>query len=603
MHAFASLLLCTPVPASTTPAPVEGEIVVLLYAGAEELLVDAKDQGLLAALNLLDERLAELPGEVPDFPPIPPEVMPLAARLCTGPVGCRVRAASAEGPLPVSVQLALPEASADAARSIATALEGLLRTAGVPLAAGESGMRAIEGPVAARFGASGTTFVVEVGEPQPGAMQVGETGLPQGIAPVIALSFDYGAFFEMIEKLAPDEEDLDELEKMLETLGIDELHIDYAMGLDAERTHEAMRMPGYARAMRESGVMPTSPLSPKALAAVPSDAVWASLGSSNVQATVDLLLDLMDDHLARSGLDQDPIEMLAEATGVHLERDVLDHLGSTSGIYASDTTGGGGLASMVAFFELSNPQAMSETCASLEEMLNGLAQQFAQGYVQVRRWELEGTSYSTLTFPGLPVPFEPTFAIAGGFLFAAASPQAAWAAVAQVQYGTQNLGDHAGFREQAGESLEGLYGIQFLDAPRLLDDGYGLMGLACSALANGTRSRQDAARDAGMVLPPYHALAKGAKPWVALSRIDGDDWVMEMRSDRSMLVNLTATLGFLADGPLLPLIALAGLPAALLGERMEAAAPSFDYEFEGEEHAGEGEHEHGEGDHDEDGGD
>ena len=103
--------------------------------------------------------------------------------------------------------------------------------------------------------------------------------------------------------------------------------------------------------------------------------------------------------------------------------------------------------------------------------------------------------------------------------------------------------------------------ITFLDTPRMLKDGYGMMNLACSALTNGTRSRVDSARSAGVIMPPYHELMRGAKASVSVSRVDGRDYVTEGRGDRSMLVNMTGMVGLVMGNPL-----LMAIPGAVLFE-------------------------------------
>ena len=84
--------------------PILPDLLVLHMENAEELLRHPKDAGLLAALRMLDDRLAELPGEIPNAPPIPPEVIELATRVMTGAktarIGLRPNADLSRGEVP-----------------------------------------------------------------------------------------------------------------------------------------------------------------------------------------------------------------------------------------------------------------------------------------------------------------------------------------------------------------------------------------------------------------------------------------------------------------------------------------------------------------------
>jgi len=190
-----------------------------------------------------------------------------------------------------------------------------------------------------------------------------------------------------------------------------------------------------------------------------------------------------------------------------------------------------------------------------------------KGYAKVRHWEHGDTRYSSLVFPGLPIPLEPTVAYGAGHLFVGATPQAAMGAIHQASQGGRGLLDNPNFRAQFGDQFEGLQSVLFYDTPRSLRDGYGVMSLACSALVNGTRSPRDATRDAGLVLPPYHELVDGALAYVSFANIVGDDYIQTEYGDRSMLVNLTSLAGMLSSTP--AVLGMSGLGAALVAQRQE----------------------------------
>lgn len=568
----ASSALAAPVQDPEQDPVHEHDFLTLYVADAARFFGSPKDAALLEALRLVDDRVAELPAEVPGFPQLSPQAVSLFAHLLTGEKSLRIGASSdPNAAFPFYVELHLMEGDPGQAGRIASALADLGRGAGVPLGEPrDDGLLPIEtgAPIEVVFGARGEDVVLSAGKPVGTPVVPSGAELPEGVQPRLALHFDLGALLDTILPIAAmaAPEEVRALERLVEALALEELVLDVASGADAERSYTTVRLPGRAAVSRDLGLMPARGLQARDLALVPADAVWASLGTLEAQGTLHFVLGLLEAPLAEKGV-EDPIQLLAETTGVHLEEDVVDHLGSAFGVYTSDTTGGGGLLSLVAFLELADPEGMLDTIERLQDMANGLALQHAEGYVQVRSWERGGTDFAAVTFPGLPVPFEPTLAVSGGTLFVGVTPQATLAAVDHAAGGGRGLLDNPRFRDGLPGDPEGAYAVSFLDGPRLIPHGYGWTSLLCSAIVNGTRSRKDAARDAGVVMPSYHELAQGAKASVCVTRAVGDDFVTHHRGDRSALVNLTSTVGFVASSPL---VALA--PMAFLGARRREAA-------------------------------
>jgi len=434
MSLFATFLLALAPQAATQG---DEELLSFYCAGADKVFVDPKDAALLEALRLIDDRLLELPHELQAEDQIPPDAIPMATRLFAGPFSLRVGIsgdAMPGMPIPIFAQLALPELEPGEGREVAARVGRLLEMTGLPPAQfDEHGLASLPGPVPAWFGSQHGSFLMAVGKTTEPVVSIGEHILPEGVQPTLVLRADYARFFDVFMGFAEayGGEEVSEMNQMFELFGLDELRFEFAAGADGERSHSVMRMPGYAAAMRESGMLPAKPMSLDALRFIPEDAVWAYAGAMNAQGGMELMLEMVEDDFAQATGGGDPLEMVAGMLGgVHLMDDFVAHLGSSYGFYASDTTGGGGLLSSVMFLELASPDEFYETTETLSSMLNAIASQHAQGYVLARYWEHEGTDYETLTFPGLPVPFEPTMAHAKGHLFVGLTPAATMAAMA-----------------------------------------------------------------------------------------------------------------------------------------------------------------------------
>ena len=282
-----------------------------------------------------------------------------------------------------------------------------------------------------------------------------------------------------------------------------------------------------------------------------------------------MMMGMMETIGAEQGMG-DPVEMIAQMTGINVEADLIAHLGSRFGIYASDSTGGGGFSSAVMFMELKSREGLMPLVERLTGMINGMGQSEADGYVQMRPWEQGGMQYYTLTFPGIPVPIEPTIAMTDNYMFVGMSPNATMAAVAQAAGSGGGLMDNAAFRDQLPGGLDGAYAVTFLDNARLMRDGYGITNLMCSGLRNGVRSPSDPTREPGPVMLPYHEFVKGVKASVGVTRIVGDDLISQAQGDPSMLVNVTGLVGFVASSPLAVLVPLGVMGFATASQEVYA---------------------------------
>jgi len=576
------LILCSLLLSALPAAPAQDKDLFTLYvADTDTFFANEKDAGLLRALEMIRARMGELPGEIPDFPQLPPDMVSLVTGLLTGEKSLRIGTSNDPGmPFPVYGQLDVIEGDEAAAQHLATTLYNLGLMAGVPFGQkGEDGLVPLVGtdPVNVHFGAKGSSVILSAGKSIDHGVDLNTTGLPAGVAPNFLMQMDMGGIMDLLGDMSEMAGEGENFVNPLAQVGLDRMAIHVASGADGERSYTVTRMPGHGSWADGAGMLPRRNLTLADVNIIPKSAMFGLVSTTNFQGTLDYLLEMLEPELAAQGVG-DPVAMMAALTGFHLEEDLIDHLGDAVGLYTSDATGGGGLLSLVAFMELSNPEGMLTTIESLEDIINGVGASAAQGYVRTRHWQHGGNEFLSLTFPGLPVPAEPTLSVSGNHLFIGMTPGATVGAVESAQQ-AGGLNDNPRFAGNLPHAIADSQSISFVDSPRMLRHGYGITSLFCSALVNGTRSRFDNSRDAGMIMPTFPELARGAKASVTSTYMDGDDYVTEQWADSSMLVNMTSMAGWLTSSPaalLIPL-ALVGVTAAE-SEEMAMSHIEFDEE-------------------------
>ena len=576
------LILCSLLLSALPAAPAQDKDLFTLYvADTDTFFANEKDAGLLRALEMIRARMGELPGEIPDFPQLPPDMVSLVTGLLTGEKSLRIGTSNDPGmPFPVYGQLDVIEGDEAAAQRLATTLHNLGLMAGVPFGQkGEDGLVPLVGtdPVNVHFGAKGSSVILSAGKSIDHGVDLNTTGLPAGVAPNFLMQMDMGGIMDLLGDMSEMAGEGENFVNPLAQVGLDRMAIHVASGADGERSYTVTRMPGHGSWADGAGMLPRRNLTLADVNIIPKSAMFGLVSTTNFQGTLDYLLEMLEPELAAQGVG-DPVAMMAALTGFHLEEDLIDHLGDAVGLYTSDATGGGGLLSLVAFMELSNPEGMLTTIESLEDIINGVGASAAQGYVRTRHWQHGGNEFLSLTFPGLPVPAEPTLSVSGNHLFIGMTPGATVGAVESAQQ-AGGLNDNPRFAGNLPHAIADSQSISFVDSPRMLRHGYGITSLFCSALVNGTRSRFDNSRDAGMIMPTFPELARGAKASVTSTYMDGDDYVTEQWADSSMLVNMTSMAGWLTSSPaalLIPL-ALVGVTAAE-SEEMAMSHIEFDEE-------------------------
>lgn len=538
---------------ATRPAPppalpdLGGSTLIVHYGGVETLLTDPRDAGLVRALELVDERLLELLEEL-GRPAPPPGSFELLREALHSPWTLRLGLDGA-GPVPVRATLAIRPGDPARAAALAQRVQDLVRLFGLPSTSADEhpGLTEVETPGGTLYHGTleeGRTYLVAWGEPDARPWD-GAGLLPPGARTSGALALDLGRLLDLVRANLPeDDPEAEEVRRMLAFVGLEPgvpVQMALASGPGPVQAHSAMRYQSWARLAAASGALADGPLAPATLALVPDDATLVSLTRWEPTMLAQLFEVMGPEALEARG-------QLEELLGLALGPDLLEPLGATFGLYLSDATGGGGLASAVALAEVDDEARLGATLAALSAQLRDLALEEAEGRVRVRSFEHGGAVGYQLDFPGLPVPLSPCLAVAHGHLFAAATPGALVAALdAAAQPDGGRTGWRAGVAAAGLGAPDDLQSLFYVDVPRFARAGYGPASLLGAGLANAVRSPTDPAREPGLAWPAQHELLHDARPMVSMGRVVDGDLVTQTASDRSVALHVAAALGILPE--------------------------------------------------------
>ncbi len=570
MTLLTALLTLAPTvaPAPITPT-VPQDLLSVFIDSTNNLLAHPKDTSLRGALDLLGARLLELPGEIPDLREVPPHLIPMVYEMIGSAKTIRIMD-NREGNamVPISGLVMLNPGDSDKATLWMNTLEGMLRQEGAPIGARDAeGWLPFEGaPVSVRMGVNDGALVLAASDPTMGPLTLLSAKLPNNITPSFAMRMDLGTALEMVlpvvQMAEPEVGTI--IDDITSAIHLDELSLEVACGSDATKAYTTAVLPGWGSAMRDLGALPAEGLTASDLKLIPADATMANIQSFDINAIFDLALDIAEPFLAEEGI-EDPVAMLEDMSGINIKTDLLDNFGTHMGSYFSDSTGGGGLMSMVMFVEVKDTAKLEASIQRISGMLNGVLASEAEGYVQMRSIERAGKTCHTLTFPGIPIPLEPTLVMGNNNLFIGLTPQAALVAAQQETKTGAGLMDSKQFASSFDGNYKNLYGVSYFRDDAFMREGYGITSLLCSGLSNGVRSKLDPARDAGLILPTFPELMKDVRPTISLTRLtEAGDMVTTMESDPSFLVNLTRGVGYMVSNP----AAWIGFIPAFAGSRM-----------------------------------
>lgn len=549
----------------------------LRSSGLFEFLPSEKDAGVARALRMLDDRFAELTDEL-DLDREGEAGFELAHALLTGAYQIRIDLGD-DGSFGGLISLRPPASDVDALRD---GLAMVLREADLPLERADDGSLSIFTPLGeARIGVlddrRGDCLVVTLGQTRPAAPASPEDGLlPEGRA-VKSGRIDLGAFGPFLGFAA--QQAGPEAAGLLGELGLvgeNAMRIHYGFGHTEDQAVFRLRLTDVKSGWQSLGLFDAGTLSRADLRAVPIDATAAQA----VALDLGFVSEVFD--RAEAFLGVDPLAPVESQLGIDLREDVIEQIAGPLLWYMSRSTGNGLTPSTIGLVGLRDADAFAETHERLRQQANGFGRDVARGYAKIR--ELEFDDYGvdaegfSLIFPGLPVPFEPSWAIVEGNVMIGLSPYSLASGIDQALDPDRSVLNNPDFRGAFGRDLdrERLLGVEFYDTEFFARRGAPYLPFVASGIANAVRS-PSADREPPAILPLQRRLLEGVEPVATATMWDGGDLVSDSRFDRSFLVNLTM---FLQPEGLAQLAASFGQIGASL-PAFEDAADEFEFDDNG----------------------
>ena len=562
-------------------------VIVFQHSGCGAMMPDENDAGLRRALGMLTDRLAELPGEIQRMSHnqdaakamwIADRILPLLTATFEYPAEWAVldNGINDFGVSDFDARVVFDTGSHDEAEKLQNIVSGLFQMA-IPnstLQAAESNANFLEFPTPVATLLFGP---VDDGGQFALGFDLGGDGIRTnrialktpselgGVKAVYQFHLDGQGMMDLINTvagMAPNPSFKEQLQAFMEQMAEGDIYLDIAGGFKDGRALSVTKMTNFKElqgilAQHAPGFAPgLGFISPDLLKSVPVDARMASAANQDVKAIINGSLQ----QAANASQGQfDPETVFAQVqmqVGIHPIHDFIDYLGSNWVSYTSDSTGGGGWMSLVFLNEGVDSDGLQATFDKLSNMANAIGSSQAMGYVRCQAWD--GDQWKTrglkagytLTFPGLPVPFELSMGLTDNSLVAALTPQAVRTAALQATGQRRgSILNNPRFAESFSEKLKQVNKVSFIDTEASLARGYPMAQLFGTAVANFVRSPIDPARDPGMVVPTYDDLARGARGAIQMAYIDGEDYVLVSSSDASWLVNIAGISGSLGITP------------------------------------------------------
>jgi hypothetical protein len=550
-------MLAAPVMAGGGVAGDVTPLFVLETSPMRSFAPDPLDAGMVRAIEMLPDRIEELPGEIPGFERSYAHLIATVLRTVSKPIRVAVvhDSDAADGPtMGYGAVFSIDMGDHDSAVDLQDQIIAALAEAGAPeMEIQDSGFLLLETPDGPPilFGAhedtDGWRFEARFGYLESTAGLLGAPSAEHKGNAVAHMSFDLAALTPILE-LAKHEADKSGEELPVRLLGEAEdagfaganaIRADIAMSYQNDGSLMTARVENLGK-LWDKLSLPDGAISRSTFDLVPADAWSARFGRFDLEMIRAIIVKLDSYDIPAS----EHVDNLGQSIGIDLMADLIEPLGGDFVFYTSESTGGGGLASSVMLMEVRDREKMLETNQKLIDLTNMMVMMvpYAGRYIRITPWEYDGMQLFSLRFPGTPVPLELTFGYEGDWAFFAVTPQGAIAACNQIRgKGDEGLGSVRAFT--TGLPNRDLFSASFVNSEKVFRGGYGAMSIIGSGLANLARSPWDRARDPGLVVPPYGLLKAGIRPNISWSYWDGDALEVRATGSRSMIANMAVQFG------------------------------------------------------------
>lgn len=538
------------------------QFMVFEHWGMPNLVSDPRDAGLKRAIEMLPARLNELREEIPGLPPEVVTLMDMLPRMISRPMKMGIAYTPGEptgGLFNYGIVISIEAADEAEAKRNHERIKSLLKNAEAPT----SESKRLEGFTEIQVGPPGNLAygVRKSGNAWRNEVVYGTVGdldkvlaspavINKNVKPLMVASFDLTALTpaeKMILTVAPKEQpEIREIAVQLRKnglLGNDAMKANLEVGVTADEmitTTRVERAGKFKAALHMAG----EPLTEADFRAIPADASMASIGAGDLG----YFRDAIDQASKASPEVQSVIDQFKEQTGVDIRTDIIDCVGGSFAMYMSDSTGGGGLGSAVVLIGLRDRERFMKAHAKLvgkaRQLIDENLTEMPGPYLKLDTWKDGTTDMNALRMRGLPMPIELCYAATSRYLILGLTPQAVTAAVRQAEgKGDGGILTNPRVAEVAKARQGSLLSLSYSDTPRMVREGYTLLAMLGTGIANGVRSTTDYAREPGLVVPPPHDLLKNAKASVSMSYWDGETLVMESKADKSLVVAAGGTIG------------------------------------------------------------
>jgi hypothetical protein len=293
---------------------------------------------------------------------------------------------------------------------------------------------------------------------------------------------------------------------------------------------------------------------------LPADASWGWIGNVQLGGLVDLALAMDREKVSEA------MTGFRQATGVDLKSDLLGRLGPVAGAYISRSTGGSAMTGLVLFARSQDAEGVSGALARLLELAKASAGSSAP--FELEGWKHGEHACTSLSFPGAPVPVEPSLAVSGDVVFLALGRAPLRQALDQLSE-ARSLLDHAELAGLTDAEFEGLLGFSFLDTPACVQSGYGMLNMVLTGASQMVRDQGGPELTA--FLPTGAKLSEGMRPSLSFTYLIGEDRVATAVHDRSWVARSAALLGSPLGmvSPFNPMVAAVAIPK-LMSARLSA---------------------------------